>query len=260
MIVLVTRPASAGQRLFERVVDQGHPVLWWPAFDIGTAPDVKLASAMLAQLEKYDLAIFVSVHAVRAAQPLLTGVWPTGTMIGAVGAATRAAVESSFNMASSQVVAGPDGARQSGSEAFWTAWQATSQRARRVLILRAEGGRDWLAERFAEQGAKVDAVAVYSRRVRCPSSDELQRLHQLAMADEQPVTIFTSTEAVSALDRQIEPVVQAWLRQGVAIASHPRIAAQLSSSGYVRVLNATFDDDSILAQLESIGSKPQAAT
>ena len=116
------------------------------------------------------------------------------------------------------------------------------------------------SERFAEQGAKVDAVAVYSRRPHCPSSDELQRLHQLAAANEQPATIFSSTEAVAAIDHQIDPAAQAWLRKGIAIACHPRIAAQLSSNGYARVLNATFDDDSIIAQLESIGREPQAPT
>lgn len=258
MIVIVTRAASAGQRLFERIVDQGHPVLWWPAFDIGAAPDAACAGATLARLADYDLAVFVSAHAVRAAQLLFSGGWPSGTMIGAVGAATRAAVESSFNAASGQVVSAPDDERQSGSEAFWRAWQARKLRAQRVLIVRAEDGRDWLGERFAEQGASVDAVAVYSRRLRCPSSDELQRLHQLASANEQPVTVFSSTEAVAALDRQIDPAQQAWLRQGIAIACHPRIAAQLSSNGYARVLNATFDDDSIVAQLESIGRESQA--
>ena len=259
MVVIVTRPASAGQRLFERIVDQGHPVLWWPAFVIGAAPDAELAGETLARLADYDLAIFVSAHAVRAAQPLFSGPWPSGTTIGAVGAATRAAIESSLNAAPSLLVSARDNEQQSGSEAFWCAWQASKQRARRVLIVRAEDGRDWLAERFAEQGARVDAVAVYSRRLRCPSSDELQRLHQLAAANEQPVIIFSSTEAVAALDSQIDPATQAWLRKGIAIACHPRIATQLSASGYWRVLHATFDDDSVVAQLESIGSEPQAS-
>ena len=257
MIVIVTRPASAGQRLFERIVDHGHRVVWWPVFEIGAAPDAERASETLARLANYDLAVFVSAHAVRAAQPLVSGAWPAGTLIGTVGAATRAAVES-LNAASSRVMSAPDDERQSGSEAFWHAWQATKLRAQRVLIVRAEDGRDWLGERFAEQGAKVEAVAVYSRRLRRPSSDELQRLQQLAAANEQPVTVFSSTEAVAALDRQIDPAAQAWLREGIAIACHARIAAQLSSNGYARVLNATFDDDSIVAQLESINSEPQA--
>ena len=77
-------------------------------------------------------------------------------------------------------------------------------------------------------------------------------------ADERPAIVFSSTEAVAALDRQVDSAAQAWLRNGVAIACHPRIAEQLLSNGYARVLNATFDDDSIIAKLESIGVEPQA--
>ena len=80
MVVIVTRPASAGKRLFDRVIEQGHRALWWPAFDIDAAQDVERARAALTRLADYDLAIFVSVHAVRAVRPLSEGAWPSGTM------------------------------------------------------------------------------------------------------------------------------------------------------------------------------------
>ena len=258
MLVIVTRPASAGQRLTERLVEQGHRTWWWPVFDIGPAPDVQRARTTLARLADYDLAIFVSANAVRAAQPLLIGAWPSGTLMGAVGASTRAALEADLKPASSSVVSAPDEDQQSGSEAFWRAWQASKGRADRVLLVRAEEGRDWLSERFEEQGARVDAVAVYSRRLRQPRADELQRLHQSIAVGERPGIVFSSTEAVAALDRQVNTAARGWLRSGIAIACHPRIAEQLLSNGYGRVLNATFDDDSIVAQLESIGVEPQA--
>ena len=258
MLVIVTRPASAGQRLSERLFRQGHRAWWWPVFDIGPAPDVQRACATLAKVADYGLAIFVSPNAVRAAAPLLGGAWPPGTMIGAVGASTRAAVEAELKPASGLVVSAQDEDQQSGSEAFWHAWLARQESVPRVLLVRAEDGRDWLAERFAEQGARVDAVAVYSRRLRRPSADELQRLHESVAADERPVIVFSSTESVVALDRQMDKAAQEWLRNGVAIACHPRIAKQLLSNGYARVLNATFDDDSIVAQLESIGVEPRA--
>jgi uroporphyrinogen-III synthase len=258
MLVIVTRPANAGQRLFERLLEQGYRAWWWPVFDIGAAPDAQGARAILARLADYDLAIFVSANAVRAAQPLLSGAWPSSTMMGAVGASTRAAVEAELKPASSFVVSAADEDQQSGSEAFWRAWLATKQSAHRVLLVRAEDGRNWLGERFEEQGARVDAVAVYSRRLRQPSDDELQRLHESIAANQKPAIIFSSTEAVAALDRQVDTAARGWLRKGIAIACHPRIAEQLLSNGYGRVLNATFDDDSIIAQLESIGVEPQA--
>ena len=258
MLVIVTRPASAGQRLFARLLKQGHSAWWWPVFDIGPAPDVRRARATLAKLADYDLAIFVSANAVRGAQPLFTGTWPPGTMMGAVGASTRAALEADLKPASGLVVSAQDEDQQSGSEAFWRAWQASKRCAKRVLLVRAEDGRNWLGERFEEQGARVDAVAVYSRYRRRPSADELQRLHESIAADKKPAIVFSSTEAVEALDHQIDTAAQGWLRNGVAIACHPRIGAHLLSNGYQRVLEATFDDDSIVAQLESIGVEPQA--
>ena len=259
MLVIVTRPADAGQRLFERLVGHGYRACWWPAFDIGDAPDLLHARDVLRRLNDYDLAIFVSASAVRAARRLLSGPWPSGTAIGAVGASTRAAIEAELDPPPGVMILAADEDQQSGSEAFWGAWLATHRRAHRVLLVRAQDGRNWLNERLLEQGAQVDAVAVYSRQLHRPSAAELQNLQASIAAGERPAIVFSSTEAIAALDRQVDSAAQAWLRSGIAIACHPRIGEQLSSNGYARVLNATFDDDSIVAQLESIGVKPQAS-
>src|SRR5687768_4261368 len=258
MLVIVTRPTSAGRRLFERLLRQGYRAHWWAAFDIGDAPDPPHARAVLARRSDYDLAIFVSATAVHAAQSLMSGAWPSGTMIGAVGASTLAAVEAALRPPQKAVISAIEEDQQSGSEAFWSAWLATKRRADRVLLVRAQDGRNWLNERFAEQGAQVDTVAVYSRVLRRPSAQELQNLKAWIASGEEPAIVFSSTEAVTALDRQVDSAAQAWLRNGIAIACHPRIGDKLLSNGYARVLNATFDDASIVAQLESIGVEPRA--
>ena len=259
MLVIVTRPANAGRRLCERLVGQGFRACWWPAFDMGEAPDPLRARELLGRLGDYDLAIFVSASAVRAARRLLSDRWPSGTLIGAVGAATRAAIESELDPPAGVVISAAEDDRQPGSEAFWDAWQATNRRAHRVLLVRAQDGRNWLGERFNEQGAQVDTVAAYSRHLHRPSAAELQNLQKSIAAGTCPSTVFSSTEAVAAIDKQVGSAVQAWLRNGIAIACHPRIGEQLLANGYARVLNATFDDDSIVAQLESIGVRPQAS-
>ncbi|HKO69224.1 MAG TPA: uroporphyrinogen-III synthase [Burkholderiaceae bacterium] len=258
MRVIVTRPASAGRRLVDRLHRHGYRACWWPVFDIGDAPDPRHAREVLARVSDYDLVIFVSAAAVRAAKPLLGGAWPSDTTIGAIGASTRATVDAELRSPRDMVVSAADEDQQSGSEAFWRAWQATNRRAHRVLLVRAQDGRNWLIERFVEHGATVDALAVYSRDRRRPSAGELQNLNEWMTAGEIPAVVFSSTEAVAAFDYQVDSTAQAWLRNGIAIACHPRIGEQLLSNGYARVLNATFSDDSIVAQLESIGVKPQA--
>ena len=255
MVVIVTRPASNGRRLFERVVERGYRALWWPAFDIGAAPDAEGARKTLEQLADYQLAIFVSANAVYGARALLRDAWPAGTLIGAVGASTRAAIEAEIHPPAGLIVTSQEGDQSPGSEAFWRAWQAAGYRAQRVLLLRAEDGRPWLSEQFRAHGAKVDAVAVYTRHPHPLTPTELQQLQRLITMSNPLAVIFSSTEAVAALDQQIDSPARAWLRTGTAIACHPRIAEQLLSNGYQRVVDATFDDESIIAKLESIASK-----
>ena len=249
-LVIVTRPSAGGRHLFDRLIKRGYRALWWPAFEIGPAPDGKAARATLARLADYDLALFVSVNAVRAAALLLGNPWPVGTAIGAVGAATRAAVEADLRPKLHEPVIAPDVDDESGSEAFWQTWQARGQTARRVLILRAEHGREWLTQRFIETGAQVDAIAVYSRRPYRLSAGDVRQLQDCIDAAVVPMTIFSSSEAIPSLDAQLGASEQAWLRAGTAIATHPRIGEQLRAVGYARVIDATTDDDSVIAKLE----------
>ncbi|HYM47378.1 MAG TPA: uroporphyrinogen-III synthase [Burkholderiaceae bacterium] len=253
--IIVTRPSAAGQRLVDSLTERGHRVLWWPAFDIGPAPDVAAAREALSRLASYHLALFVSVNAVRAAGPFLSGDWPRDTAIGAVGPVTRAAVEAELRLDARTTVIAPDIDDESGSEAFWRVWQARGQTATRVLILRAEDGREWLAQRFIATGAHVDAIAVYSRQPHCLSRVDLTQMQDCIDAGVVPTIIFSSSETIATLDAQVTASAQEWLRSGTAICTHPRIGEQLRDAGYARVIDAAVDDDSIIAKLESVALK-----
>ena len=253
-LIVVTRPAEAGERLLERLRTGGWDALGWSVFEIGLAPDLEHARRILGRLADFDLAIFVSPAAVRAAVALLDGTWPNSTAIGAVGAVTGVAVKESLKPPTgTHVIApAPDGA--AGSEAFWAEWERRGCAARRVLILRAQHGREWLAERFSAAGAIVESLAVYTRTD--PSTDPAARREvQRAMASSVPaIVVFSSSEAVDALDRQMAGIEGAreWLRQGVAIATHERIRDRLLGAGYTRVELSAPDDDAVVARLESL--------
>jgi len=119
------------------------------------------------------------------------------------------------------------------------------------LILRAQTGRDWLAERFVESGVDVVAQTVYTRTETVPDQLKLDRLAAAVRMQESLSILFTSSEAVSAFDHQVDgvPGAATWLRQGRALASHPRVAARLLAAGYTRVEVSTSDHESVLAQL-----------
>jgi uroporphyrinogen-III synthase len=251
--VIVTRPAAPGQRLAAALRHHGRDVAWWPAFDILPPADETAVRRALDRLADYDLALFVSPNAVHATAERLSGEWPAGTVIGAVGASTRDAALAELPGAANAPVVAPDDADESGSEGFWRAWRASGRRARRVLLLRAATGRDWIVDQLRAADAEVDALAVYDRRNHHLPEEELSRLRTWMRRGGVPVVIVSSAEAVGAILEQVRGVEGAvdWLQAGWAIATHPRVAQRLQAAGFPDVFTADSDDSSVIGKLES---------
>jgi len=237
--------------LLRRLQQAGRDAVWWPAFELGAAPDPSRARATLGALADFDLAIFVSPAAVQAVADLRDAPWPRDTMIGAVGADTEAAVHRHLKLPDDASVIAPAD-HGSGSEAFWAAWIQQARAAHRVLILRAQHGREWLGEQFGSTGAQVEMLPVYTRTEHTLDGAGLTRLRRWVDADARVVTVFSSSEAVDALDRQlvVPSGAPAWLRRGVAVATHERVAEKLLAAGYTRVELSAPDDDALMARLE----------
>jgi uroporphyrinogen-III synthase len=252
--VIVTRPAAPGQRLAAALQRQGHDVAWWPAFDILPPADEGVVRRALDRLADYDLALFVSPNAVHATAERMTAAWPGGTAIGAVGASTRDAALAELPGSAQAAVVAPDEGDDAGSEGFWRAWQASGRSARRVLLLRAATGRDWIVDQLRAADAEVDALAVYDR---CPhrlTEGERSRLRAWMQRGGRPAVVVSSTEAVGSLLDQVRAVdgAVAWLQAGRAIATHPRVALRLQAAGFETVVTSDADDSSVIRKLESI--------
>lgn len=253
-VIIVTRPTLAGERLQRKLLDLGWNAVWAPAFDIAPPDDPARAREVLGRLEQFDLAVFVSPNAVEAAAALLDRSWPSSVAVGAVGESTAAAVSAVLAPPQDVPLIAPQPATGSGSEAFWSAWTGSGRRAGRVLVLRAQHGREWLVDRFTESGAAVETLPVYTRASRDIDSATFAVVRRSVGERRAVVTLFSSSEAVEALDRQLDRQAGArsWLRSGIALASHPRIRERLLAAGYTRVEMATADDESQIARLESL--------
>jgi len=249
--VVVTRPGEAGRRLAEALARAGQPALWLPAFAFGPAPDEARARATLASLADFDLAIFVSPQSARATAPLLGRPWPAGTAIAAVGAGTRAAVLDAIAGAAGATVlpAREQDMGGSGSESLWPLLQAMRPLPRRVLLLRAQSGREWLAENLQSAGSAVTPLAVYSRLPFAPSA--ALRGELAAAARSGIASVISSSDAVDALAAMLvsQAEVLRALRAGPALASHPRIAERLRGAGFARVTVCAAEVDAIVGSL-----------
>ena len=249
--VVVTRPGAAGRALADELTRAGQPALWLPAFEFGPPPDEARARAVLASLADFDLAILVSPQAARATAALLERPWPAGTAIAAVGAGSRAAVLATIPDAAQAPLlpARDEDLRGSGSESLWPLLQAMQPQPRRVLLLRAQGGREWLAEKLQAAGSTVTPLAVYTRMPCAPSTE--MRVRLAAAAGAGLASVISSSDAVDALAEMLagQPEVLQALRAGAALASHPRIAERLRAAGFARVTVCAPDAQAIVGSL-----------
>lgn len=233
----VTKPGEAGAALAAALRAAGAPALHLPAFEIEPPADVAAVRARLAGLDHFDLAIFVSPAAVRAARDLLSGTWPAPTRIAAVGAGTAQVVHEALALpAQAQVIApAAQGADEApGSEALWPLLNMLRPAPRRVLILRAEQGREWLGERLREAGAEVSVLAVYRRSAR-PWTAYATATELAAALARAPTIVVTSSEAAHVLRQQIHAIAPAALQAVRLVTMHPRIAAALTAVGFAQV-------------------------
>ncbi len=234
MRVLVTRPQPQADDWVARLRAEGVDAHALPLIAIGDPADASPVRDAWQELGSHALAVFVSPNAVArffAQQPAGLA-WPAATWAGATGPGTSAALAAAGVPAGS-IVEPPADAGQFDSEALWAClapmrdWRGT-----RVLIVRGEGGRDWLAGTLQSQGAQVRFVEAYRRAAPQLDAPQQALLAQAAAQPAQHLWLFSSSEAIGHL-RELAP--QADWRQARALASHPRIAATARALGFGHV-------------------------
>lgn len=231
MRFLVTRPAAQAAAWVDSLRAAGLDAVALPLIDIGPPADLAPLHAAWQALPAQTLVMFVSANAVEHFFSQAPGPWPAGPRAASTGPGTTAALRRAGVPASAIVEPGPD-APSFDSEALWARLAHEEWAGRRVMIVRGEEGRDWLADTLRSRGAQVNFVAAYARHA--PRFDAGQQaLVQAALAEaEAHVWLFSSSEAVRHLVQAQHGARWAGSR---AIASHPRIAQTARDAGFGRV-------------------------
>jgi uroporphyrinogen-III synthase len=262
MPLLVTRPAPQAREwvaraaAFDELAARGARRIdarALPLIEIGAAPDPAQVSAAWTELARFAAVMFVSAAAAEwffAAAPAKDEAgtpadtdsrhrWPQPVIAAATGPGT-AAVLRRLGLAPNQIVQPAADSAQIDSEALWQQLSSRDWAGCRVLIVRGDGGRDWLAERWRESGARVEFVQAYRRLT--PVFDAEQQAW-LAAAEAEPADwhwLFSSSEAIQRLT-EIRPGAD-WSRSR-AWATHPRIAVAAREAGFgsVELVTAAVD-------------------
>jgi len=257
--LIVTRPAAQAVPWVQALQALGCDAVPLPLIEIQPVANGSVHMQALQQAwlnltqptpePKESLVMFVSANAVQqffAARPAATP-WPAGVLAASTGPGTSAALRAAGVPDSALVQ--PDAQRQQwDSEALWLQLANRSWADRRILIVRGEDGRDWLADRFQAAGARVAFVTAYRRCV--PTLDAAGRsvLHDAVQAPERHVWLFSSSEAVANLS-QLAPTAR-WA-DGRAWVTHPRIGQAATDAGFGQVRE-------VGPQLESVARCAQA--
>ncbi|WP_232540053.1 uroporphyrinogen-III synthase [Azohydromonas aeria] len=250
--MLVTRPQPQADEWVARLRGAGFAAEALPLLHIAAVADPAPLHAAWEDVARAaaDALVFVSPNAVThffAARPEGSA-WPARVLAAAPGPGTAQALIEAGVPAESVLQPAAD-AERFDSESLWERMGALPWAGARVLVLRGEGGRDWLAQRLQEQGARVEFVQAYGRGAPRPGPAEAALLREAVAQPEHFVWLFSSSEAVGHLPG-LAGAGADWSRAR-ALASHPRIAQAARDIGFARVEAVSPAFDAVCAALET---------
>lgn len=239
--ILVTRPKEQAIGLCQSISAAGGEPLLFPALQIEPSDDAA-AKERITRMDDYDWVIFVSANAARYAQKTCdNGIIPPlkTAHVAAVGASTAKALHEA---GISSVLTPPEPA---DSEALATMAELRDVAGRRCLIVRGEGGREWLAETLRQRGARVEYAEVY-RRVR-PPTDPAPLMERWREGQVHAVVV-ASGETLSNLAAMIGFEGMALLRGTPLVTVSERVRQQALEFGVGMAVSAAGSSDAALLQ------------
>lgn len=240
--VLVARPERQAAQLMRLLAAAGYVPIW--ASPIAIVAQPAALAALPAQMAAADVVFFVSPSAVEVAvaEVSLAAFSPQWV---AVGQATATALRA----AGLDSVWAPTLGHDSEAVLALPLWAELAQRRlpAKILIVRGEGGRPWLAAALRQAGHQVTFAEVYQRQVQAIDWHrvKVQKGHaQLA------AVCVTSSEIGTGLWAQVPDSLQQAFKNLLYLTPHERIGQTLQTLGANRVMTCALGDDSMVLALQ----------
>jgi uroporphyrinogen III methyltransferase/synthase len=264
--VVITRPLEQSHTLAQGVRTLGLTPLVFPLLEIRPVADSGPLAEALTNLSRYALVVFVSPNAVSHAMACLTQiahqspgeVWPAELPVAVVGPASALTLAEHGIAPPRHRLVQPGGSVEEArfdSEALFARLDMANLSGKEVLIIRGNGGREWLADQLRAGGAHVTIVEAYQRLSPQPTSEDWGAvradLHANVAVRDRQAWVLTSSEAVRYLDTLARAALSSEelerLHQVQCFAPHARIVEQARSLGFRHVELTGSGDTRLLA-------------
>ena len=242
--IVITRPSARASALAERIRAAGGDPVLFPTIEILAPENPGAVADLIARLDEFQLAIFVSRSAAQRGHSMVSASrgWPSGLRVAAVGAGTAQALEERGFHA----VIAPAG--EADSEALAALPELQDLRGRSVVIFRGQGGREWLRERLEARGVRVEYAECY-RRAR-PDADAGALLARWQRGGIE-AALITSAEGLANFFEMLGPTGAGYLRATPVFVPHPRIAAAAEQLGVRKIIDTGPGDDRTVAEMSA---------
>lgn len=262
--VIITRPARHAQRLLDGVHQAGRDAVLFPLFDIVFHAETAQLDACLRRLNEYRLLVFVSPNAIDACFVRLAVLpsfdvasWPNEVAIGVMGEGSRLALAAHGLTAECARIYSPLDPERTDSETLFAALDLSGLRGQKVLIIRGDSGRDFLAEALQGQGVEVEQVSAYQRVIPAFDGDKQQQLRRLLSQENDWVitssavlpTLLDWCCEIDAADPTFNAVVK--MQQQHCVLPHFRIAEVAKKLGFSHLTLSASGDEKLLLALQS---------
>ncbi len=231
--VLITRPEHEGRVLAEKLTTLGVNTYCQPLFDHHSNQCQKELTKILACTQE-PIVIFISVAAVKFAnkiQPIST--WPYDKVL-AVGSATAKALQAlGINAIAPE---------QHDSEGLLKLPHLQSINKRDIIIVRGDGGREYLADSLYSLGAKVNYFEAYQRIWRQLNPDIAQHWHK----NNINCIIITSNALLKSVVQLVSTSDECWQNRYIWVVASERIAQKAKEHGLDQVINAHGANDNAI--------------
>lgn len=246
--VVVTRPAGQTAHIAGLIRAAGGEPLLFPALEIFDVADAHALDALIARLDAFHLAVFVSANAVAKAIALVRArrAWPPDLRVATVGRGSERELQRHGFAA---VIAPRE---RFDSEALLDLPELQRLQGKRVVIFRGDGGRELIGETLMARGAAVEYAECY-RRGR-PSADPAPLLALCARRELDAITV-TSSEGLGNLHDIFGEAGRRCIETTPMFVPHERIAAAARALGVQTVVLTDPGDEGLVSAMNYFFAK-----